>query len=117
MRIFLSGAVVSAEAGAYGTKVRFQQSRPIEFEAFTISFLGERMVTPPLYPRGIRYYDFEVVSGFDNQKVTWSMGSGDITATRFEADGRRFLLELKMSDRLGCLKDDELVVTEMTDAQ
>ena len=37
--------------------------------------------------------------------------AGDIGPAPFAVSGRRFLLELKRSDRLGPLKADELAVT------
>jgi hypothetical protein len=43
--------------------------------------------------------------------ISWSSGTGDIGPTIFHVGNEQFWLELKRSDKLGKLKDDELVVS------
>jgi hypothetical protein len=51
----------------------------------------------------VRNANFETV-------VSWSSGTGDIGPVQFEIDGKRFLLELRQSDKLGKLQGNELVI-------
>jgi hypothetical protein len=102
-----------AEAGVapYGAKVAFQQDRPIQFRDFALIYLGERRVGSKVYPRGFLYYDFRVVSGSEKAEVSWTSGTGVIEPQRFVVNGRAFLLELRLSESLGRLAPNELVVT------
>ena len=95
----------------YGTKVTFHEGRPIKFPAFELIYTGKRKVVPPQYPRGWWAHDFQVRNGKTEQKVSWSAGTGDIGPTRFTFAGAAYDLELTRSDKLGKLKDDELVVS------
>ena len=96
----------------YGTKVTFREGQPIKFPAFELVYTGKRKVVPPQYPRGWWAYDFQVRHGKTEQKVSWSAGTGDIGPTRFTVAGAAYDLELSRSDKLGKLKDDELVVSD-----
>ncbi len=98
-------------AAAYGTKVPFQEGRPLKFPNFELVYAGKRKVVPPQYPRGWWAHDFQVRNGRTEQKVSWSAGTGDIGPTRFTIAGSAYDLELSRSDKLGKLKDDELVVS------
>ena len=98
-------------AAAYATKVTFQEGKPVKFPNFELVYTGKRKVLPPQYPRGWWAYDFQVRNGKAEQKVSWSAGTGDIGPTRFTVAGAAYDLELSRSDRLGKLKDNELVVT------
>jgi hypothetical protein len=42
--------------------------------------------------------------------VSWTTGTGIIDPTDFEFDGKRYHLELSHSEKLGKLKDNELVI-------
>ena len=42
--------------------------------------------------------------------ISWTTGTGVIDPTDFEIDGKRYLLELRHSDKLGKLQDNELVI-------
>ncbi len=95
----------------YGAKVVFRADSPIQFRHFSLTFLGERDVTSPQYPRPFHYYDFRVASGSETRTVSWSSGTGEIAPTSFTVAGRNFLLELLHSERRGTLKSNELVVT------
>ena len=112
---FLLVAGACLEAGPrpapYGARVVFRADTPIQFEDFTMSFVGERLDASPQYPRGFLMYDFRVVSASGTQTVSWSAGTGEIGPAEFTVAGRRYLLELKHSDRRGALENDELVVT------
>ena len=96
---------------AYGTKVTFGAGRPLMFPDVTLEFVGQRWVdTSPNYPRGFTYYDFKVRQGDQEQTISWSAGTGDIGPTSFEVGGQDYLLELAMSDKLGSLAENELVL-------
>jgi hypothetical protein len=59
---------------------------------------------------GFLYYDFKVSKGKAEKVVSWTTGTGVIDPTDFEIDGKRYLLELRRSDKLGKLKENELVI-------
>jgi len=104
-------AVSDPPPAAYEKKVRFREGQAIRFPDFELTFAGRRHVVPPQFPHGWWAYDFVVRRGGKEQKISWSAGTGDIGPTVFSAGLRRFGLELSRSDRLGPLKEDELVVS------
>jgi hypothetical protein len=42
--------------------------------------------------------------------VSWSSGTGDIAPVEFEIGGKHYQLELRHSEKLGKLQDNELVI-------
>ena len=94
----------------YGDKIKFRQNSPIEFTDFNLTYIGERSVASDKFPRGFIYRDFKVYAGDAEQTISWSSGTGDIAPTRFTVGGRNYELELAMSDKLGKLAEDEMVV-------
>mgnify|MGYP000844964756 FL=1 len=95
----------------YGVKVSFQQDSPIKFADFILTFAGDRIIKPPHYPRGIRYRDFMITGDSNAFNISWSTGTGDICPSAFTIADKRFSLSLSISDQLGVLQDNELVVT------
>jgi hypothetical protein len=112
--IFAFAGVVScghAEQNAsYGTRVKYRASQKIDFPDFRVEYLGERRKTLPVYPRGFLYYDFKITRGKTEKVVSWTTGTGIIDPTDFEFDGKRYHLELRRSEKLGKLNDNELVI-------
>ena len=96
---------------AYGAKVRFGLDGTLRFPDFEMTYLGKRHVTPPQYPRGWWIHDFKVRGKDHEQTVSWSAGTGAIGPTRFKVNGADFQVELSHSDKLGSLREDELVVS------
>jgi hypothetical protein len=109
--LFACLAAVAAHAADLGAKVTYKKETPVQFGNFTLTFVGERHVVPEKYPRGMTFYDFRVTSAAGNQTISWSSGTGDIGPTIFKVGNEQFWLELKRSDKLGKLKDNELVVS------
>ena len=95
---------------SYGTRVKYRAGQKIEFPDFTVEYLGERRKTLPVYPRGFLYYDFKITRGKIERVVSWTTGTGIIDPTDFEFDGKPYHLELRRSEKLGKLKDNELVI-------
>ena len=118
--IFLPAAILAfvdlascghAEQNAsYGTRVKYRAREKIDFPDFTVEYLGERRKTLPVYPRGFLYYDFKITRGKTERVVSWTTGTGIIDPTDFEFDGKRYHLELRRSEKLGKLNDNELVI-------
>ena len=118
--IFLSAAILAfagvASCGhgeqnaSYGTRVKYRAREKIDFPDFTVEYLGERRKTLPVYPRGFLYYDFKITRGKTEKVVFWTTGTGIIDPTDFEFDGKRYHLELRRSEKLGKLNDNELVI-------
>ena len=104
------GHAASEQKSSYGTRVKYRPGEKIEFPDFTIAYVGERRKSVPVYPRGFLYYDFKVSKGKAEKMVSWTTGTGVIDPTDFEIDGKRYLLELRHSDKLGKLKENELVI-------
>lgn len=100
----------SEENASYGTRVKYATGNKIEFPNFTIEYVGERRQNSPMYPRGFLYYDFKVSSGNTEKTISWTAGTGDIGPVAFELGGKRYHLELRRSDKLGKLNDNELVI-------
>jgi len=104
------GNAASKQKASYGTRVKYRPGEKIEFPDFTVEYVGERRKTVPVYPRGFLYYDFKVSKGKAEKMVSWTTGTGVIDPTNFEIDGKHYQLELRRSDKLGKLKDNELVI-------
>jgi hypothetical protein len=102
----------SSGTAAYDAKVRFERGRALSFPDFELTYAGKRHVEPPQYPRGWWVYDF-VVRSKTEQTVSWSAGTGDIAPARFTVNGAEFQLELSHSDKLGALREDEMVVSRV----
>lgn len=102
------------ELGAYNTKITFAKDRVLRFPDFEVTYVGKRRITPPQYPRGWWAYDFTVRSRSGEQTISWSAGTGDIAPTRFKIERVEFQIELSRSDKLGHLREDELVVSKVT---
>jgi signal peptidase I len=104
------GHAASKQKASYGTRVKYRPGEKIEFPHFTVEYVGERRQTVPVYPRGFLYYDFKVSKGKAEKMVSWTTGTGVIDPTNFEIDGEHYQLELRRSEQLGKLKDNELVI-------
>jgi hypothetical protein len=102
----------ASENASYGTRVKYRAGRKIEFPDFKVEYVGERWKTVPVYPRGFLYYDFKVSKGKTEKMISWTTGTGIIDPTDFEFDGKRYHLELRRSEKLGKLSDNELVIWE-----
>ena len=101
----------SMQPPMYGVKIQYVQGQPLNYPDVTLEFVGKRE-TPATsdYPRSTIFYDFKVYQGNQAQLISWSAGTGDIGPTLFELDGNRYALELAMSDELGVLDENELVL-------
>jgi hypothetical protein len=104
------GHAASEQKASYGTRVKYRAGQKIEFPDFTVEYLGERRETIPVYPRGFLYYDFKVSKGKTEKVVSWTTGTGVIDPTDFEIGGKHYQLELRHSDKLGKLKENELAI-------
>jgi hypothetical protein len=90
--------------------VKYCAGQKIEFPDFVIEYVGERRQSVSAYPRGFLYYDFKVRNANVEKVVSWSSGTGDIGPVEFEIGGKHYQLELRHSDKLGKLNDNELVI-------
>lgn len=96
---------------AYATKVSFKKGVPLHFADFDLTYTGERHETSKVFKPGFNFHDFTATRGTETVKISWSSGTGDIGPASFVFGGKTFLLELRHSDKLGKLRDDELVVS------
>jgi len=104
------GHAASDQKASYGTRVKYQPRQKIEFPDFTVEYVGERRQSVPVYPRPFIYYDFKVTKGKGEKMVSWTIGTGLIGLMVFEIGGKHYQLELRHSDKLGKLNDNELVI-------
>jgi len=104
------GYAASEQKASYGTRVKYQLGQKIEFPDFAIEYVGERRKSLPVYPRGFLYYDFKVSRGKADKVVSWTTGTGVIDPSDFDIGGKHYQLELRRSDKLGKLNDNELVI-------
>ena len=95
---------------SYGTHVKYRASQKIDFPDFTVEYVDKRRKSLPVYPRGFIYCDFKVSKEKTEKIVSWTTGTGIIDPTDFEFDGKRYHLELRRSERLGKLNNNELVI-------
>ena len=100
-----------ARAGDLGVKAAYKKDTPVPLATFRLTYMGQRRVASEKYPRGFLIYDFRVNSAQGTQTISWSSGTGDIAPVLFRVGGEGFTLELQHSDKLGQLKDSELVVS------
>lgn len=105
-----SGRTGDSSQRFYGEKIKFRQNQPVKFADFNLTYVGERRVSSDNFPRGFLYHDFKLEAGKDVQTISWTSGTGDIGPARFTVGGQNYELELGISDKLGRLADDELVV-------
>jgi hypothetical protein len=108
--LFLTRSHAAETAAKYDAKVSYGKKQPLVFPDFTLTYAGARQVSPPPGLRAWTVHDFIVNASGKEQKVSWSSGTGDIGPTPFAVGGKKFLLELAISDTLGKLKEGELVV-------
>lgn len=94
----------------YGEKITFWQNQPIKFTDFNLTYTGERRVSSDKFPNGFLYQDFKAKTEKDEKTISWSSGTGDIAPIVFEIGGKNYELELRISDKLGKLAENELVV-------
>lgn len=97
-------------ARPYGEKIAFRQNQPIKFADFNLTYTGERRVSSDKFPNGFLYHDFKAKTANEEKTVSWSSGTGEIAPTAFEIGGKNYELELSMSDKLGKLAENELVI-------
>lgn len=95
---------------SYGAKVKFKKGAVMKFADFDLRYVGQRKVATPTFSRGMVFEDFQASKGSEKVMVSWSAGTGDIGPVGFEVGGGRFQLELRLADRIGRLKENELVV-------
>jgi hypothetical protein len=104
------GHAASKQKASYGTRVKYRAGQKIEFPDFAIEYVGERQKSVPVYPRPFIYYDFKVSKGKTEKMISWTTGTGVIDPTDFEIAGKHYQLELRRSDKLGKLEENELVI-------
>lgn len=97
-------------AESYGRKIHFTKDVALHFSDFDLTYIGERHVPLKAYPHGFTYYDFVATTGEKTVKVSWTSGTGNIGPYEFKIAGHTYDLELRISDKLGSLQTDELVV-------
>jgi hypothetical protein len=104
------GHAASEPKAPYGARVKYRTGEKIEFPDFTIEYVGERRQSVSVYPRGFLYSDFKITRERAEKVISWTTGTGIIDPTDFEFEGKRYHLELRRSEKLGKLKDNELVI-------
>jgi hypothetical protein len=104
------GYAASEQKASYGMRVKYRAGKKIEFPDFMIEYVGERRKSVPVYPRPFIYYDFKVSKGKAEKMVSWTTGTGLIGPMEFEIGGKQYQLELRRSDKLGKLNENELVI-------
>lgn len=96
---------------SFGTRVKYALGQKLDFADLTLEFIGERRV--PVSPQSARqfvFYDFKAKQTDEEKIVSWSSGTGDIAPTKFESGGTHYQLELGISDKIGRLANNELIV-------
>jgi hypothetical protein len=107
----LAGAQKPVAHASYGSKVSFRKDQAIPFPDFVLTFIGERHVSSPRFPRGFQFFDFVAKTDSEEVKVSWTSGTGVIDASNFKIGGKTYQLELRGSRAHGWLGPEELVIT------
>ena len=94
----------------YGVKTIFEKKKDILFPDFSLAYSGQRRVRSPVFKPGFVFHDFTVKRNSEETKISWSSGTGDISPHPFKVSGKEFYLELQLSEKLGKLKPNELVI-------
>ncbi len=92
--------------------MKYRPGQKIEFPDFTVEYVGERGKTVPVYPRRFIYYDFKVRKGNAEKMVSCTTGTGLIGPMEFKIGGKHYQLELRYSNKVGKLNDNELVIRQ-----
>jgi len=115
--LFLSGCLFANDGlvNSYGKRVKYSLNKEVAYPDFSIRFIGASRVSPPNSTLVITFYDFEVMSEKERNKIRWSSGTGDIAPTEFSVDGKQYFLvlqadELEMDPGKQWLKEDEMIV-------
>lgn len=108
--LILPACAAAGGAFSYGTKVKFAKGRTLSFADFDLTYTGTRRESSSPFPRGFSFEDFQLSRAGESKTISWSAGTGDIGPVEFDFAGQKFALELRMSDRLGRLGGNELVV-------
>lgn len=106
----LTACAFAGDTAGYGAKVKFAQGRTLHFADFDLTCTGTRHESSAKFPRGFTFEDFKLSHAGESKTISWSAGTGDIGPVEFSFAGQKFTLELRMSDKLGRLGGDELVV-------
>ncbi len=107
----LSSCHAANPTGDYGRKANFAKGQKIAFPDFVLEYLGQHRQASPQYPRGFLFYDFVAKTANGSVPFSWTSGTGEIAPAAFSVTHTRsFALELKRSDKLGPLKENELVI-------
>lgn len=95
----------------YGQKTVVKQGVPVHFPHLTLTLQGVRSVHLAPLGRDVAVEDFRIDGGGESKVATYSPGTGDLGPVYFTLDGKRYALERRVSDKLGRLSPDELVLT------
>jgi hypothetical protein len=95
----------------YGTKVSFKEGEVLQFPDFTLKFLGTKPAPKSdlHVPLGDTY-EFEITADNTSQTISWSSGAGEIAPAKININNKSFFLELGMSETLGQLENNQLVI-------
>lgn len=108
--LILPACALAGDVVGYGVKVKFAKGRTLHFADFDLTYTGTRHESSSTFPRGFNFEDFQLSRSGESKTLSWSSGTGDIGPVEFTFAGQKFALELRMSDKLGRLSGDELVV-------
>ena len=116
MLLFVSFLLADAHAdrvmdGRYGEKVKFTKGTKIVFPDFVLEYVGQRRESSQKYPQGFLFYDFAATAEGATRKILMEQRNPEILGPPHSRSIRSASRsELKRSDKLGPLKDDQLVV-------
>ena len=102
----------SASRPAYGKWERFSGDTSLMLPDFELFYMGTRPDKHIRFGDTLRWgiiYNFEARRGDERVPFTWSPGLGDIGPTIFEIGGKKYFLEMQMSDFLSEPAPDEAV--------
>lgn len=92
----------------YGEKVTYTKNQVILFPDFSLQYLGNREQHANNL---LAHHEFEIRKGKKKKGISWLKNPlADIGPQVFEFIGKKYVLELEKSEKVGFLKNNELVV-------
>lgn len=102
----------STATAQYGTKVLAIKDARVHFPDFDLTYTGTTSRSVPNNKKlSITFHHYELERNGVSGEVRWSSGLGEIAPIQFDFDGKKYAIERAISDTVGSLSENEIVIT------
>ena len=99
--------------GKYGERVRYDEKTRITFPDFSLQYLGQGEEPGPSNADWKMIFKvFKISKNYISNEVYWSDGAGVFKPIPFDFNGRKYTIEMSMSEKFGHLSKDEVVINQ-----